>query len=164
MSRPPVLAFLKMERLFLVIVDTSGIVIGAGLVQKPSCGKYHLVQVACRTVASKERLSSTFEQEALSIVFELYKHRHFLHRKSFLVFSDHQLLRMTFDKINIHSRLARWLNLVVEYEFQIRRRPSEKKVVAHYLSRSVRSHQSLSDSVDGKLETLLERSEETSGD
>lgn len=48
----------------------------------------------------------------------------------------HQALKSAFGKIDVHGRLARWLKLMAEIEFEIRHLPGNENVTTDYLSRS----------------------------
>lgn len=88
-SRPPILAFPNTEKPFMIFVDASGVALGAVQVHKQDSEKFHPMKFCSRTMSLKERRNSTFEQEALAVVFALKMFRHYLLGKPFIACSDH---------------------------------------------------------------------------
>lgn len=93
----------------------------------------------------KKRRYSTFQQEDFAVIFCLQKFRHYLRSAPLVFYSHHQALKVAFGKSDIHGRLARCLNFIPEYEFEIRDLQGEKNVEVDYLSRSVEAAGSPSD-------------------
>lgn len=52
-----------------------------------------------------------------------------------MIYSDHHGLRAVFEKADIHDRLARWLDFVAEYEFQMKYVDSIRRLIVDYDSR-----------------------------
>lgn len=71
----------------------------------------------------------TFEQEAVAVIVSLKKIRHYLLSGPFVIYSDHQALRTTLGKTDVHGRLALWLNFMAEYEFEIRHLPGRRTLL-----------------------------------
>ena len=76
-------------------------------------------------------------REAVAVIFALKKFRITLLSETFLLSTDHQALRHAFQKNDVHVRLARWLDLLAEYDFRIVCRPGEANRADDYLSRPV---------------------------
>ena len=136
LTEPPVLAFPDFDSPFVVETDASNVSLGAVLAQKKSDGKIHPVQYASRTMTDAERNYSTSEREALAVIFALKKFRvYLLSSIPFKIVTDHQALRYSFQKKDIHGRLARWLDFLAEYDFLIEYRPGKNNGSADFLSR-----------------------------
>ena len=134
---PPILAYPNYEKQFFVETDASSVAVGAVLAQKDEKGSLHPVQFASRTMSAHERNYSVCEKEALAVIFALKKFRiYLLSNKKFKLLTDHQALKYAFKKKDVHGRLARWLDFLAEYNFDIEYRPGEENGPADYLSRS----------------------------
>lgn len=55
----------------------------------------------------------------------------------FIAFSNHKALRGAFEMVDIHGRLARWLDFMAEYAFEIHVVNGDRSALADYLSRPV---------------------------
>lgn len=85
-----------------------------------------------------ERRYSTREREALAFVFALWKFRlHLLSSEPFKPLTDHQALRSAFAKKDVHGRLARRLDFLVEYDFHIEYQSDPSNKAADFLSRTL---------------------------
>ena len=136
LTSPPVLAFPEFEAPFIVETDASSVAVGAVLAQKKEDGKVHPIQYASRTMTAAERNYSAYEREALAVIFALKKFRvYLLFSISFSLITDHQALRYAFQKKDIHGRLARWLDFLAEYQFEILYRAGSNNKAADFLSR-----------------------------
>ena len=72
----------------------------------------------------------------MAVIFALKKFRvYLLSTTPFKVVTDHQALRFALQKKDMHGRLARWLDLMAEYESTIEYRPGNKNSFADYRSR-----------------------------
>lgn len=125
-KKPPVLVFPNYDRPFEVMVDASRRAVGAVLMQADEDGKRNPMQFASRKLTPAETNYSTFEQEEVAVVFSLKKFRYFLLNDAFVVHSGHQALRTAFAKRDVHGRIARWLNLMAEYRFEIKHIPGRE--------------------------------------
>lgn len=57
------------------------------------------------------------------------------------MFSDQQALKAAFARKDIHGRLARWLDFMAEYEFQVCYRKSSLNHAADFLCRTLHADQ-----------------------
>ena len=63
------------------------------------------------------------------------KFKHYLLGKKFMFHVDHAALLYLVSKQTLTGKLARWMLLLQEFEFDIQHRPSTQHAVANYLSR-----------------------------
>ena len=69
------------------------------------------------------------------MIYNINKFRHYLLRKKFTFHVDHAALLYLVSKQSLTGKLARWMLLLQEFEFDIHHRPGTQHVVADYLSR-----------------------------
>ena len=60
---------------------------------------------------------------------------HLLGSKPFVVDTDHASLRAATQSPHLSQRMARWLYLFVEYNFEVKYKPGKQNVLADALSR-----------------------------
>ncbi|KAH3901663.1 uncharacterized protein SCDLUD_001433 [Saccharomycodes ludwigii] len=75
------------------------------------------------------------EIELLGIILNLKHFRYYLHGRKFTLNTDHSSLLSFRNKTEPHLRLARWLDYLGEYTFELRYIKGTKNVVADCLSR-----------------------------
>ena len=66
-----------------------------------------------------EKNYSTYEREGLAIVFALKKFRHYLLCQKFKLFTDHEALKYVINDRDPHGRIARWISIFSEYDFEV---------------------------------------------
>ena len=74
---------------------------------------------ASRTLKKCERKYCVTRKELLSVVHFVKHFKHYLYGKEFLVRSDHGSLRWLFRFKNPEGQLARWLEILSSFKFQI---------------------------------------------
>ena len=80
---------------------------------------YRLVYYSSRKLSTAERNYSTTEREALGMIYSINKFRHYLLRKKFTFHVDHAALLYPVSKQTLTGKLARWMLLLQEFEFDI---------------------------------------------
>ncbi|GJT44560.1 putative reverse transcriptase domain-containing protein [Tanacetum coccineum] len=75
------------------------------------------------------------------VVFALKMWRHYLYGTKCVVFTDHKSLQHILDQKELNMRQRRWLELLSDYDCEIRYHPGKAKVVADALSRKERKYQ-----------------------
>ncbi len=120
LTSPPVLTFPDFDEPFVVETDASSSAVGAVLAQRKEDGLVHPLQFASRSLNAAERNYAVCERVAAAVIFALKKFRvYLLADKPFQLVTDHQALQYAFKKKDVHGRLARWLDLLAEYEFEV---------------------------------------------
>ena len=119
LSEAPVVKPPIWTKYFYVFVDASDIAIGSVLMQhtepKWYCPMYYVTQ----KLSKVERNYSTIEREALGMVYNVNKYRHYLLGLKFSFHVDHSALIYLVYKASLTGKLARWTLLVPEFEFNI---------------------------------------------
>jgi hypothetical protein len=62
---------------------------------------------------------TTTEKEALAMIYDVKKFKHYLLRNSFIFFMDHQALLYLVNKPIVIGQIARWLLLLQEFDFKV---------------------------------------------
>ena len=90
---------------------------------------------ASRRLSAAEKNYSTTERQTLRTVYSINKLWHYLLGHKFTCHVDHLALLYLINKQALTGRLARWMLLLQEFDFQIQHRPGVQHVIADYLSR-----------------------------
>ena len=107
------------NKLFHVFVDASDIAIESALMQLSEPNWYKPVYYTSRKLSTAERNYSTTEREALGMIYSVNKFRHYLLGKKFTFHVDHSALLYLVSKQELTGKLARWMLLLQEFEFDI---------------------------------------------
>ncbi|GJU15605.1 putative reverse transcriptase domain-containing protein [Tanacetum coccineum] len=75
-----------------------------------------------------------------AIVFALKMWRHYLYGTKCVVFTDHKSLQHILDQKELNMRQRRWLELLSDYDCEIRYHPGKANMVADALSQKERSN------------------------
>ncbi|GKE32266.1 putative reverse transcriptase domain-containing protein, partial [Tanacetum coccineum] len=86
-----------------------------------------------------EKNYTTHDLELGAVVFALNMWRHYLYGTRCTVFTDHKSLQHILDQKELNMRRRRWLELLSDYDCDIRYHPRKANVVADALSRKERS-------------------------
>ncbi|GJS33459.1 putative nucleotidyltransferase, ribonuclease H [Tanacetum coccineum] len=102
---------------------------------------FHLEKViayASRQLKIHEKKYTTHNLELGAVVFALKMWRHYLYGTNCVVFTDHKSLQHILDQKELNMRQRRWLELLSDYDCEIRYHPGKANVVADALSRKER--------------------------
>ncbi|GKA48570.1 putative reverse transcriptase domain-containing protein [Tanacetum coccineum] len=113
----------------VVYSDASYFGLGCVLMQR---GK--VIAYASRKLKKHEENYSTHDLELAAVVFALKIWRHYLYGVKFIIYTDHRSLQYFLKKKDPNMRQRRWLDLLKDYDCEIRYHPSEANVVADALS------------------------------
>ena len=78
-----------------------------------------------------------------------------LSQEEFLIITDHQALKSAFQRKDINHRLARWMDLLAEYNFKIEHRAGKNNLPADYSSRNPLTLKDLCDTNDTELSCVV---------
>ncbi|GJS58262.1 hypothetical protein Tco_0653046 [Tanacetum coccineum] len=129
----PILALPEGSENFVVHCDASHKGLGAVLMQKEK-----VIAYASRQLKEHEKNYTTHDLELGAVVFALKMRRHYLYGTKCVVFTDHKSLQHILDQKELNMRQRRWLELMSDYDCEIRYHPGKVSVVADALSRKER--------------------------
>ncbi len=130
----PILAFPDHSLPFTLDTDASHVGVGAVLSQVQN-GQERVIAYASRTLAKAERRYCVTRKELLAVVTFIRHFRHHLLGQHFLLRTDHGSLRWLQQFKEPEGQLARWLEQLQEYDFEVIHRPGHKHGNADALSR-----------------------------
>lgn len=119
---------------FTLRCDASGEGIGAVLSQTQD-GVEKVISYASHRLSKSQRNYSATKLELLACVTFVQHFRHFLLGRRFRLVTDHASLQWLINFRNPSGMLARWLERLSEYDFQLIHRPGSENTVADALSR-----------------------------
>ncbi|GJR62460.1 putative reverse transcriptase domain-containing protein [Tanacetum coccineum] len=129
----PILALPKDSENFVVYCDASRKGLGAVLMQREKVKAY-----ALRQLKIHEKNYTTHDLELGAVVFALKMWRHYSYDTKCVVFTNHKSLQHILDHKELNTRQRRWLELLSDYDCEIRYHPGKANVVADALSRKER--------------------------
>ncbi|MCO6517029.1 MAG: hypothetical protein J6586_11165, partial [Snodgrassella sp.] len=129
----PILALPEGSEDFVVYCDASIQGLGAVLMQR-----FKVIAYASRQLKPHEENYTTHDLELGAVVFALKIWRHYLYGTKCTVFTDHKSLQHILDQKELNMRQRRWLELLSDYDCEIRYHPGKANVVADALSRKER--------------------------
>ncbi|XP_042983274.1 uncharacterized protein LOC122312677 [Carya illinoinensis] len=112
-----------------------------------------VVAYTSRQLKDHEQNYPTHDLELAAVVCALKIWRHYLYGKKYEVFTDHKNLKYLFEQKNLNMRQRRWLELISDYQCDIKYRPGKANVVADALSR--KSRQEASSVPSSEVNSLL---------
>ncbi|GKC82477.1 hypothetical protein Tco_1138194 [Tanacetum coccineum] len=129
----PILALPEGSDDFVVYCDASIKGLGAVLMQRTK-----VIAYASRQLKVHEKNYTTHDLELGAVVFALKIWRHYLYGTKCVVFTDHKSLQHILDQKELNMRQRRWIELLSDYDCEIRYHPGKANVVADALSRKER--------------------------
>nr|GEV00236.1 putative reverse transcriptase domain-containing protein [Tanacetum cinerariifolium] len=129
----PVLALPKGSEDFIVYCDASIKGLGAVLMQREK-----VIFYASRQLKIHEKNYMTHDLELGAVVFALKIWRQYLYGTKCTMFIDHKSLQHILDQKELNMRQHRWLELLSDYDCDIRYHPEKANVVADALSKKER--------------------------
>ncbi|GKA20645.1 putative reverse transcriptase domain-containing protein [Tanacetum coccineum] len=129
----PILALPEGSEDFIAYCDASKKGLGAVLMQREK-----VISYASRQLKIHEKNYTTHDLELGAVVFALKLWRHYLYGTKCTVFTDHKSLQHILDQKELNMRQRRWLELLSDYDCDIRYHSGKANVVADALSRKER--------------------------
>ncbi|GJV39671.1 putative reverse transcriptase domain-containing protein [Tanacetum coccineum] len=134
MCSAPILALPERSENFVVYCDASHRGLGAVLMQREK-----VIAYASRQLKVYEKNYTTHDLELSAVVFAFKMWRHYLYGTKYVVFTNHKSLQHILDQKELNIRQRRWLELLSDYDCEIRYHIGKANVVADALSRKERS-------------------------
>nr|GEU67218.1 putative reverse transcriptase domain-containing protein [Tanacetum cinerariifolium] len=125
----PILALPEGSEDFVVYCDALHKGLGTVLMQREK-----VIAYASRQLKVHEQNYTTYDLELGSVVFALKIWRHYLYRTKCTVFNDHKIPQHILDQKELNMRQCHWLELLSDYDCDIRYHPGKANVVADALS------------------------------
>ncbi|GJZ34372.1 putative reverse transcriptase domain-containing protein, partial [Tanacetum coccineum] len=118
---------------FVVYCNASHQGLGAVLMQREK-----VIAYASRQLKPHEENYTTHDLELGAVVFTLKIWRHYLYGTKYTVFTDHKILQHILDQKELNMRQRRWLELLADYDCEIRYHPGKANVIVDALSQKKR--------------------------
>ena len=134
LTETPILSFPHYDGLFILDTDASGVGIGAVLSQVQS-GEEKVISYHSKCLSKTEKQYCVTRRELLAVVMTVKQFHHYLYGKHFVVPTDHGALRCLTNFKNPEGQIARWLEVLATYDFEICHRPGRIHSNADLLSR-----------------------------
>ncbi|GKA86785.1 putative reverse transcriptase domain-containing protein [Tanacetum coccineum] len=137
---------------FVVYCDASHKGLGAVLMQKEK-----VIAYASRQLKVHEKNYTTHDLELGAVVFALKMWRHYLYGTKCVVFIDHKSLQYIFDQKELNMRQRRWLELLSNYDFEIRYHPGKANVILSAQSEARKEENFINKDLKGMINKLEPR-------
>ncbi|GJY67116.1 putative reverse transcriptase domain-containing protein, partial [Tanacetum coccineum] len=131
---------------FIVYCDASHKGLGAVLMQNEKVTAY-----ASRQLKIHEKNYTTLDLELGAVVFALKIWRHYLYKTKRTVFMGHKSLQHILEQKELNIRQRRWLELLSDYDCEIRYHPRKANIVADALKLKDILKEKLEPRADGTL-------------
>ncbi|GJV67382.1 putative reverse transcriptase domain-containing protein [Tanacetum coccineum] len=125
----PILALPEGNDDFVVYCDASHQGLGAVLMQREK-----VIAYASRQLKPNEENYTTHDLELGVVVFALKIWRHYLYGTKCTVITDRKSLQHILNQKELNMRQCRWLELLADYDYNIRYHPGKANVIADSLS------------------------------
>ncbi|GJX04344.1 putative reverse transcriptase domain-containing protein, partial [Tanacetum coccineum] len=126
--------FIEGSENFMVYCDASRKGLGIVLMQREK-----VIAYASRQLKIHENNYTTHDLEFGVVVFALKMWRHYLYGTKCVAFTNHKSLQHILDQKELNLRQRRWLELLSDYDCEIRYHSGKANVVADALSRKERN-------------------------
>ena len=130
----PILAYPNAPDEFILDTDASDFSIGAVLSQIQD-GHEKVIAYASKSLTKPERNYCVTRRELLAVVFFVKHFKHYLYGKRFRLRTDHASLKWLFRFKEPEGQIARWLEMLGSYQFDIQHRAGKLHSNADALSR-----------------------------
>ena len=133
LTRSEVLSFYNPNAEIKLIVDASGVGLGAILCQKEENDSFRSVSYASRALDDEQRYSQT-EREALSVLYSCQKFHHYIYNMDIEIVTDHKpLLSLFSTNSSPPSRIQKWLLKLQGYYFKLSNVEGQRMQLMYFL-------------------------------
>lgn len=130
----PILAYPRDDSMYILDTDASNVGIGAVLSQNHH-GVEKVIAYGSKKLDPHQQRYSVTRRELLAVITFMHQYRHYLLGKRFLLRTDHGSLKWLFNFKDPQGQVARWLEVLSQYNFDIQHRAGKKHQNADGLSR-----------------------------
>jgi hypothetical protein len=130
----PILSYPNPDQTFIIDTDASNTGMGAVLSQVQD-GVEKVIAYFSKTLSKPERNYCATRKELLAIVTSIDHFHHYLYGRNFLLRTDHAALRWLLNFKTPEGQLARWIQKLQQYDFEIQHRRGKSHGNADALSR-----------------------------
>ena len=130
----PILSYPDPKCEFILDTDASAYGMGAVLSQVQG-GQERVIAYGSKSLTKEERRYCVTRRELLAVVYFVKYYRHYLYGSRFTIRTDHGALRWLMNFKDPEGQVARWLEVLSTYNFEIQHRPGLKHNNADALSR-----------------------------
>ena len=134
LANAPILAFPRLDTLFILDTDASDSGIG-GVLSQLQDGRERVIAYAARGLSKSERNYSTARKELLALVWGAEHFEIYLCGKTFVARTDHKALRWLKNFKNPKGQIARWLERLSDFDIKVEHRTGSSHGNADGLSR-----------------------------
>ncbi|GKD41113.1 putative reverse transcriptase domain-containing protein, partial [Tanacetum coccineum] len=145
----PILALPEGIENFVVYCDASHKGLGAVLMQKEKVIDY----ASCQLKVHKKNYT-THDLELGAVVFTLKMWRHYLYGTKCVMFTDHKSLQHILDQKELNMRQQWWLELLSEYDCEIRYHPGKANVILSAQSEAKKEENFINEDLHGMINKL----------
>ncbi|GBM38864.1 Retrovirus-related Pol polyprotein from transposon 297 [Araneus ventricosus] len=115
----PVLTYPRIDKEFILDTDANNEGIGAVLSQKIG-NEECVIGYFSKSLGKPERNDCVTRKELLAIVKSIEHFHHYLYRRKFLLRTDHASLRWLLNFREPEGQIARWIQRLQEYDFEMK--------------------------------------------
>ncbi|GJT33655.1 reverse transcriptase domain-containing protein [Tanacetum coccineum] len=120
LTEAPILIAPDWDQPFELMCDASDYAIGAVLGQRIE-KHFRPIHYASKTMTEAESNYTTTEKEMLAVVYAFKKFWSYLIMNKSIVYTDHSALKYLFAKKDAKARLLRWVLLLQEFDFKVKK-------------------------------------------
>ncbi|GFR01434.1 retrovirus-related Pol polyprotein from transposon 297, partial [Trichonephila clavata] len=121
LTSSPILVYPYPEKQFILDTDASHESVGAVLSQETN-GQEHVIAYWSKCLSKPERNYCVTRKELLAIVKAVENFHSYLYGRKFLLRTDHASLTWLLNFKNTEGQIARWIQKLEEYDFEIKHR------------------------------------------
>lgn len=136
LASSPILKIFDHNLMTELHTDASSRAISAVLFQHHPNSGLHPVHYMSHTTNEVQSKYSSYELEALAIIEGIKKFRHYLYGKHFKLVTDCKAFQQTLRKKDLTPKVARWVLMLSEYDFEVEHRSGNKMSHVDALSRN----------------------------
>ncbi|GKD16313.1 putative reverse transcriptase domain-containing protein [Tanacetum coccineum] len=152
----PILALPKGSENFMVYCNASRKGLGAVVMQR---GK--VIAYTSRQLKIHEKNYTTHDLDLGVVVFALKMWRHYLYDTKCVVFTDHKSLQHILDQKELNIRQCRWLELLSDYDCEIRYHPGKANVILEARVEARKEENYGTEDLYGMIKKLKQRTDGT---